>query len=95
MNYFNTTNLKDRELKEVSKKASYQETIVLEFFKKHKGMQFGPTGIWMSCFNPEETPLTSVRRAITNLTNKGKLTKTENKLIGIYGRKEYLWIYNI
>ena len=28
---------------------------------------------------------------MTNLSNEGKLTKTNNKIKGIYGKQEHLW----
>jgi predicted ArsR family transcriptional regulator len=37
------------------------------------------------------SPLTSVRRSISNLTADGKLVKTERKVQGPYGRPEYVW----
>ncbi len=36
-------------------------------------------------------PITSVRRAISDLTRDGKLVKTDKQVIGMYGRKEYVW----
>ena len=36
-------------------------------------------------------PLTSIRRAITNLTKKGLLIKTQEMSIGIYGKNEHFW----
>ena len=39
-------------------------------------------------------PLTSVRRAITNLSSDGELVKTNDKVTGIYGKPEHLWRLN-
>mgnify|MGYP003118974616 CR=1 FL=1 len=36
-------------------------------------------------------PLTSVRRAMTNLTTDGKLMKTNRYVIGNYDKPEHLW----
>ena len=38
----------------------------------------------------EQTPLTSIRRAITDLTNQDKLLKTNKKVMGGSGRKHTL-----
>jgi hypothetical protein len=38
-----------------------------------------------------ECPITSVRRALTNLTNEDKIIKTDVKVVGLYGKKEHLW----
>lgn len=37
------------------------------------------------------TPLTSIRRAITNLCKRGKLYMTDVQSPGIYGKPEYVW----
>jgi hypothetical protein len=39
----------------------------------------------------EQTPLTSIRRAITDLTNRDRLVKTDKKVLGSAGRKTYTW----
>ncbi len=39
----------------------------------------------------EQIPITSVRRAITNLTNSRFLTKTSKSRKGALGKKEYIW----
>jgi hypothetical protein len=39
----------------------------------------------------EKIPITSVRRAITVLTDKKKLIKTDHTRSGLYGKKEYIW----
>ena len=36
-------------------------------------------------------PLTSIRRALTNLTNAGELVKTDKQMKGMYGRPEHQW----
>lgn len=36
-------------------------------------------------------PLTSIRRAITTLTQSGALVKTGAKRKGVYGRQEHVW----
>lgn len=39
----------------------------------------------------EAIPITSIRRAMTDLTNKGYLRKSTNSRLSIYGKKEYIW----
>ena len=39
----------------------------------------------------EQIPITSVRRAITNLTNSRFLIKTTKSRKGALGKKEYIW----
>jgi hypothetical protein len=36
-------------------------------------------------------PITSIRRAMTNLSDNGKLEKTNEFVMGNYGKKEHLW----
>ena len=36
-------------------------------------------------------PLTSIRRAISDLTDQGKLEKTEVQAVGTYGKREHVW----
>ncbi len=38
-----------------------------------------------------EVPITSIRRAMTNLSNKGILEKTEDKKTEKYGKANYVW----
>lgn len=37
-------------------------------------------------------PITSIRRAMTNLTNSGKIIKTDQQVKGLYGKAEHLWM---
>ena len=39
-------------------------------------------------------PLTSIRRAISNLTDNGKLMKLERMVMGNYGKKVHTWRLN-
>ena len=36
-------------------------------------------------------PITSIRRAMTCLTNSGKIVKTDRQIKGMYGKAEHLW----
>jgi len=91
MTYFNTNNEDGEELKQSRRNASSQENEVMEIFFAE-----------VSALTPSEVlskikrncPLTSIRRAITNLTNDGLLKKTDGKKVGIYGKKEHEWVIN-
>ena len=41
-----------------------------------------------------DVPITSIRRAMTNLTKRGVLVKTDHKRRGRHGRSEYMWQLN-
>lgn len=90
MNYFNTTQETGATLNQYEAKATNQDETILNFFRKHPGKKFTPFEVQNRAFI-DEPPITSVRRSITNLTNKGKLIRTEQKAGGRYGRSNYLW----
>lgn len=90
--YYNTTNEEGAELKSYSEKAETQKEKVLRTFK-----EFGlltPSQAWKVSGLRLGTPLTSIRRAITDLTKEGKLIRTEEKKPGIYGRPESIYKLN-
>lgn len=39
-------------------------------------------------------PITSIRRAMSNLTEQNKLIKTRNMKKEFFGKKNFLWKYN-
>lgn len=88
--YFNTTSEGGSELMAAQEVCGEQETVVAALFCSHG---------WLSpsqahhLYPDDATPLTSIRRAITVLTNKGILQKTDDKVTGIYGKPEYIWKY--
>lgn len=88
--YYNTTNLKGAILKKNRKKAKTQEQIILAWFKKRK-KAYTPCEVRDKCL--KNTPLTSVRRAITTLTEKGLLEKTSIMRLGKYNKLNYCWKY--
>ena len=89
--YYNTTNLTNPELKIASKRTEKQSDVVLDIFERQE-YPLSPSMVFDYAMNLGfEWPLTSVRRAISNLTNDGKLNKTTRKIRGIYGAKEYMW----
>lgn len=89
--YFNTTKAKGDELATYRRKAAGQETVIAEFFKQRPGRMFTPSDL--SALLPR-APLTSVRRAISNLTAAGLLEKTEIKRPGVFNRPEHAWRLN-
>jgi hypothetical protein len=68
-------------------RARHQEKIIIDLFKRFQSLT--PSQVYQLV--KQQYPLTSVRRAITNLTGAGELIKTDQKKIGIYGRSEYVW----
>jgi hypothetical protein len=70
--------------------AMTQESLVLDFFRSHPTCSFSPEQI-QSAVLPS-APLTSVRRAITNLTNRGELVRADGAVVGRYGRPVGVWM---
>jgi DNA replication protein DnaD len=88
--YYNTNNESGQTLKESKKKTETQEDKILEFFQEFPFLDLNPFDIQHRVFN-DSTPITSVRRALTDLSNKGKLIKTNRVVNGIYGKNNHTW----
>ena len=88
MSYYNTTNEKGFDLEKSHEKARNQEEIIYSFFLTY-GKPLSPSQV-LKKLNLE-CPITSIRRALTNLTNQDKIIKTDVKVVGLYGKKEHLW----
>jgi len=89
MTFHNTVNAIQPELFEYQAKAQTQEDEIAAFFRLWR-RGWSPSEVWTHLFS-SRAPLTSVRRAISNLTAKGVLERTETKRQGVYGRLEYVW----
>ena len=92
MNYYNTTSERGQELAKKKAKAKTQEDIVTMLFLSQAKLT--PSQCWSKykiMTGKINTPLTSIRRAITNLTNKDVLIKTDEKMKGSYGSNEFFW----
>jgi len=88
--YFNTTNLVGNDLRSAIDKTKSQSVIILQIFKHKKRLTASELWGFYSAIKGH-TPITSCRRAITNLKNDGKLAKTIDSKIGMYGAKEYYY----
>ena len=88
MSFYNTTNESGDKLRSYRGRSESQEVVVLAFFSSHSG-SYSPSQIHERVGS--QSPLTSTRRAITNLTTDGKLVKLDRKIRGPFGRPEYLW----
>ena len=91
MAYYNTTNESGKSLKENTKKTISQNDKILMYFCKNRSREISPSQVHSVIFD-NSTPITSIRRSITNLTNDGLLTKTKTKRVGNYGNSEHCWI---
>ena len=93
MTYYNTTYISLDDLKKEITNAKYQEDKIMIFFKGRPNIGYTPFDILKMVFSGS-TPITSVRRAMTNLTTDNKLIKTNNQRQGEYGKPCYTWKLN-
>ena len=93
--YYNTTNYNGSLLRANLKQANNQEQLTLAVFQTYPNENLSANEVWAFLIDNEsineQTPLTSIRRAITDLTNQDKLFKTDKKVLGSAGRKTYTW----
>jgi hypothetical protein len=89
MNYYNTTNESGEQLEVFKKKAQTQSDKILEFFKDQPAVEYGASSIHLALFG-HDTPITSVRRSITDLVKDGKLEYSGRLRMGNYKRNEKL-----
>ncbi len=86
--YYNTNKETGQTLQKSISKAKDQQTEVYNHFKR-TGLYYTPCEIWQK-FMPD-TPITSIRRAITNLTSEGLLIKTDHLHMGMYDKLVHCW----
>jgi hypothetical protein len=85
----NTTHLSGEDLRQRRQDARDQQAVILGWFERYPGRLFAPHQL-VHLF-PPAVPLTSIRRALTNLTTAGKLIKTETRIDGPYGDLVHCW----
>lgn len=88
MNYYNTTDQRGDVLLKYHSKAKSQEDFILGLFQKKGSMSASEVFKQMPS---AYVPITSVRRAITNLKNEGKIRMTDRRVKGMYGRDESVY----
>ena len=90
--YYNTTKETPKELAISKVKAHTQEESIMDIFFDRGLMNMTPSDIWhIYCEEFKNVPLTSIRRAITSLTNRYQLVKTDKMKMGLYGKLEHCW----
>lgn len=88
--YFNTTALAGRELEQARKDARTQYDRVRHLFEvMPEGWTASPSKVHRLVGGA--APITSIRRAITVLTDDGVLKRTDEKVVGPYGKVETTW----
>lgn len=92
--YHNTTNLTGNTLKECIRDALRQEDKVMQYFNRHTKATPSDVhgGLVKEGIINWNTPITSIRRAITNLMKDGRLKKTDEMKPGIFTKPEHFYI---
>jgi hypothetical protein len=93
LDFFNTNQTPEPQLSERRNAAITQQDMILEIFRRNQMMtpsrchhiyhQYG-----------RKAPITSIRRAITNLASQGFLIKTKETAPGPYGQAEHFYKLN-
>lgn len=86
--FYNTINLQSDQLKKAQEQTSAQAVKVLAFFAGNPSVGFTPFEV-ADRFNA--WPITSVRRAISDLTKLNFLVKCEEMKPGKYGKPNFTW----
>jgi len=89
MPFYNTNKSTTEEAEAENIKTNKQENSIMDYFQNNSPYEFTPFEINDAVLFA--TPITSVRRAMTNLTDKGFLEKTDRLKIGRYGKKNHVW----
>lgn len=94
--FYKTIPLNKETLARFEQTNARQQDLILFYYLVNKHMSIGPSTVERDFrkmgFN---WPITSIRRAITNLTDEDYLEKTDNLSEGAYGKPEHLWRYNM
>ena len=96
MSYYDTTNLRqqlrEEEYKMMLVKTRKQERLVEMLADDFVDKTFSPSLMHAKIESfGRKLPLTSIRRAISDLTREGVLKKTDKQKMGYYGKREYMW----
>jgi hypothetical protein len=91
--FFNTTHLDGDARREARRRVRGQQLDVLQFFERHPEDRFAPEDVLDALYAGQTSapPLTSVRRAITNLTAAKYLEKTDDWAVSRYGARTHTW----
>ena len=91
--YYNTNNESGDTLLSSINSTAKQEDVVLSIFTAFPRTNFSPDDIqaWLVDNSEKTYPITSIRRAMTNLTNQKKLNKTNTMKTGVWGKSTHTW----
>lgn len=91
MSYYNTNKERGETLERSERKAQTQEEKILHWMQRfEKEKLWTPEEIHYYVFS-ERPPLTSVRRAMTNLATRGLIERSKGMKMGKYGKMIHTW----
>lgn len=91
--FYNTIDLSGEILKKEWANSLKQEDYITEIFKCNLNKPLSPSQI-LKVYNDKHknnVPITSIRRAMTDLTSKNILRKTSVTVKGLFGKNEFCW----
>lgn len=88
-NFYNTTSQPKEVVEKKRAINGGKNQQVLEVFANNPEVLFSPCDVWRIL--GFKGPITSIRRAVSDLTKGGFLEKTESTKIGYYGDPVHLW----
>ena len=90
--YYNTNEETGTTLNSSRKNAIKQEDLVLDIFQKHRVQSLTPEEVNNALEQDGYIfPITSIRRAITDLTNRDVLEKTDTMRLGTWNKLTHAW----
>jgi len=91
--YHNTTESSGQDLDKYESKAKSQEEIILALMKHMYLLTWTPSTlqVHLRVGYDKHWPITSIRRALSNLTKRNLLRKLDTQCNGPYGRPEHCW----
>lgn len=95
MAYYNTNGIAAGSLKEARKRVNKQQQEIYNLFVHMPTALLTPFQVQQEMqVRGFDWPITSVRRAMTDLTGMGKLQKSFFQFIGAYGKPNHAWKLN-
>jgi len=86
--FYNTNNTEGTELRIERTNANNQGEVILSIYRRYKRLSPSEAlEIYLSLTQKHSTPITSIRRAITDLAKGGLLLKTDSMRIGVFGKR--------
>ena len=88
--FYQTIEVSPELLKQYEKKAAHQEEVILSFFKQ--GFDLTRSEVWQIFdYNNYRISESSISRSLSNMSDRLQITKTGEKRIGVWGKKNSVY----